>query len=495
MKIAALLPAVSFLCMHSLAVHAELSKNVTRNDLSPSDLKKVLKITTPANDFSKPEKFENMQAGAATSKAAPNRHAFSHPQANLTFADREQFFLGNGIFRKLWVSSPASTQASDGVGPLFNARSCQSCHVKDGRGNLPANGEAASSYLVQLGYFDSKKQSWMTDARYGGQFQTVAVGGHSAEGDVVIRYEDKVIEFSDGEKTSLRKPILSIANLAYGDMQKETQLSPRVAPQMIGMGLLEAIADEDIEVRHDPEDANADGVSGRVSKFVDGATSRIGRFGLKATKPTVLEQSAGAFSNDMGLSSVFHPANSGDCTKAQEKCLSAPHGEQARLGQHEVPLNLLKLVEFYSRNLAPPVRRDVSDPSVLRGKELFYQSGCISCHVPKYVTSRDAEDPQHRFQLIWPYTDMLVHDMGDDLVDGVGHNGGVSGREWRTPPLWGIGLTKVVNPQATYLHDGRARTLLEAVLWHGGEALPAQTLVRSMSAQQRSDLVNFLGSL
>lgn len=495
MKIAALLPAVSFLCMHSFAVHAEASKNINRNDLTPSDLKKVLKITTPANDFSKPEKFENMQAGAATSKAAANRHAFSHPQANLTFADREQFFLGNGIFRKLWVSSPASTQASDGVGPLFNARSCQSCHVKDGRGNLPANGEPASSYLVQLGYFDEKQQSWVSDARYGNQFQTVAVGGHSAEGDVVIRYENKVIDFADGEKALLRKPILSVANLAYGDMQKQTQLSPRLAPQMIGMGLLEAIADEDILLRHDPEDSNGDGISGRVSQFTDGANSRIGRFGLKATKPTVIEQSAGAFSNDMGLSTALHPANSGDCTQVQEKCLSAPHGQQARLGKHEVPMNLLKLVEFYSRNLAPPVRRDVGEPTVLRGKELFYQSGCISCHVPKYVTSRDADESHHRFQLIWPYTDLLVHDMGDDLVDGVGHNGGVSGREWRTPPLWGIGLTKTVNPQATYLHDGRARTLLEAVLWHGGEALSARTHVQAMSVQQRIDLVNFLGSL
>lgn len=490
-----LLFAVSLLSMHSFSVHAEVSKNLNRNDLNPSDLKKVLRITTPTTDFSKPEKFENMQAGAATSKAAPNRHAFSHPQANLTFADREQFFLGNGIFRKLWVSSPASTQASDGIGPLFNARSCQSCHVKDGRGNLPIDGEPASSYLLQLGYFDTQKQSWLSDVRYGNQFQTVAVKGHSAEGDVVITYENKLVEFADGGKTVLRKPALSVANLAYGDMQKETQLSPRVAPQMIGMGLLEAITDEDIESRQDPDDANGDGISGRVSRIVEGSISRIGRFGLKAAQPTVLEQSAGAFSNDMGLSTTLHTANFGDCTEVQEQCITAPHGEQKRLGKHEVPMELLLLVEFYSRNLAPPARRDVSDPSVLRGKELFYKSGCVSCHVPKYVTSRDARDPQHRFQLIWPYTDMLVHDMGDDIVDGVGHNGGVSGREWRTPPLWGIGLTKTVNSQATYLHDGRARTLLEAVLWHGGEALGARTHVQSMSEQQRSDLVNFLGSL
>lgn len=494
-KATTLLLAVSLLCIHSVAVHAEQFRKIDRKDLTPADLIKVQKITALTTDFSIPEKFENMQAGAATSKSPPNRHAFSQPQANLSFADREQFSIGNGLFRKLWVSSPASTLASDGVGPLFNARSCQSCHVKDGRGNLPAHGEPASSYLLGLGYFDTHTQKWVGDARYGDQFQTVAVGGHLAEGDVVIRYQDKVIEFTDGTTVTLREPLLSVDNLAYGNMQARTQLSPRIAPQMIGMGLLEAITDEDIESRDDPQDSDGDGISGRVSRIVEGATSRIGRFGLKAAKPTILEQSAVAFSNDMGLSTALHQATSGDCTTAQIKCLSAPHGEQLRLGKHEVPSHLLELVAFYSGNLAPPARRNVGKPEVLRGKQLFYQAGCVSCHVPKYVTSRAAKDPQQRFQLIWPYTDMLVHDMGDDLADGLGHNGNVSGREWRTPPLWGIGLTQTVNTQATFLHDGRARTLLEAVLWHGGEALAARTEVQAMSVQQRFDLVNFLESL
>lgn len=196
---------------------------------------------------------------------------------------------------------------------------------------------------------------------------------------------------------------------------------------------------------------------------------------------------------DMGLSTPFKPDPFGDCTDAQGACRAMPTGVQSVLGEHEVPGNLIDFVTMYSSNLALPRRRNVDAPEVLAGKRLFYASNCIACHTPKYVTRRDAARPEHRFQLIWPYTDMLLHDMGAGLADGKGETR--EQREWRTPPLWGIGLTKVVNPSATWLHDGRARTLLEAVLWHGGEAQAARDRVVGMTPQDRKNLILFLESL
>ena len=416
-----------------------------------------------------------------------------HP--SLSFEERERFNLGNALFRKLWVSSPSSTQASDGLGPLFNARGCQSCHIKDGRGQLPADGETASSFLLQLGPAAGAPDDWSGDERYGRQVQTFATPGLPAEASIDIRYREHEVRFDDGSTASLRSPTYTLDDLSHGDLEPTTALTPRMAPPMIGLGLLEAISDGDILNLEDPGDRDEDGISGRANRIADADGTRLGRFGLKADKPTVREQAAAAFATDMGLSNALHPANAGDCTGMQPGCLDAPHGEQPRLGKHEVPRELLDLVTFYSSNLAPPVRRDVDAPEVLQGKAAFYAAGCAECHTPKYVTSRDAADEQHRFQLIWPYTDMLLHDMGEALADGIGSFGGVSGREWRTTPLWGVGLAQTVNPQATFLHDGRARTLMEAVLWHGGEAENARQEVLAMSRDERDSLIRFLESL
>ena len=466
-----------------------------RPDLNAEDDRRVVRVTALAKTFDAPEKFEAMQGGAGTSRSPLDRHAFSQPLSNLTFADREKFSLGNALFRKVWVSSPATTQTSDGLGPFFNARSCQSCHIQDGRGNLPDDSEVASSFLFHLARFDVDDQRWTGDTHYGSQIQTAAVQGHLAEGVIAVEYSGKGMQFNDGDRLTLRKPTYTIEKLSYGELNGDTQVSPRIAPPMIGLGLLGAVSETDILSRADPDDRNGDGISGRASRAGDDEDAPIMRFMLKASQPSVRAQSAAAFSNDMGLSTVLRPNNSGDCTAMQTNCIDAPHGEQSRLGQYEVPETLLDLVAFYSRNLAPPVRRDVGDDDVLSGKALFYGADCIACHTPKYVTARDSIEAQHRFQLIWPYTDLLVHDMGDGLADGAGNNGGVSGREWRTPPLWGIGLTNTVNPQATFLHDGRARSLMEAVLWHGGEAEQARTRVLAMSAQERNQLIRFLESL
>ena len=303
------------------------------------------------------------------------------------------------------------------------------------------------------------------------------------------------MKLSGGDVARLRKPTYTAANLAYGPLHPEAMLSPRVAPQMIGLGLLEAIPAADILALADPEDADGDGISGRAnvvwSKEFD--QPMLGRFGLKAGNPTVFQQSAEAFVGDIGISSSLFPRGWGECTQAQTACRDAPHGDgDDRV--FEIDDEILHLVTYYSRNLGVPARRDVDDPQVLRGKEVFYTTGCTACHQPSFVTHRLEGQPEQSFQLIWPYTDMLLHDMGPGLADNR-PEARANGSEWRTPPLWGIGLTQRVSGHTYFLHDGRARSLLEAVLWHGGEAQPQRDAVVQMPPEDRAALIRFLESL
>lgn len=465
-----------------------------RPDLSREDWQRVQQVTRPATDFSRAEPFEAMQGGAGTTNKQINADIFSQPSANLSFEGRQSFMVGNGLFRKDWVSSPSSTQASDGLGPLFNARSCQACHVKDGRGTVPGldpdDQRDAMALLIRLALPDGSP-----DPVYGRQFQPFAVPGLAGEGRLKIEYSPQDVILSGGEVVTLMKPSWQLADAGYGPLNSDLRLSARLASPMVGLGLLEAIHPDDLRANVDSENARRDGIEGRLNWLKDPVSGAMvpGRFGWKAEQIDILHQSSEAFAMDMGLSTPLHPDPYGDCTVAQTACHALPHGAQAALGAHEVPGPLIDFVALYAANLALPQRRDVDDPQVLAGKRLFYESNCIVCHVPKYVTRRDAERPEHRFQLIWPYTDLLVHDMGPGLADGQGETR--SQREWRTAPLWGIGLTKVVNPQATWLHDGRARTLLEAVLWHGGDAQAARDRVVSMSPEDRQNLLLFLESL
>ena len=478
---------------------------MVRDDLSQADRSRVRAVTSLATEFSRPERYERMAGGAATSLASVNPNAFSHPSANLDFEGKRDFAVGNGLFRKLWIAAPASTRASDGLGPLFNARACQRCHIKDGRGHPPRDaGDLATSMVLGLavasraseggGESEPPLPSTRPDPVYGRQLQDFAVPGIPAEGRMRVSYEEFAVELNGGEKASLRRPTYSVVDLAYGSMASEVILSPRVAPPMIGLGLLEAVHPSDIVAGADPDDADGDGVSGRPSIVSGPGGDRLGRFGWDASTQSVLEQSAKAFSADIGISSPVAPDPFGDCTESQAACRSMPTGVQPDLGDTEAPDPVLDLVAFYSSNLAVPARRDVDDPEVLRGKGLFYGAGCASCHRPKFVTRRDAVRPEHRFQLIWPYTDLLLHDMGEDLADDARAEAGL-GREWRTPPLWGIGLTETVSGHTFFLHDGRARNLLEAVLWHGGEALAARNAVAAMEPAERAALLRFLGSL
>lgn len=478
-----------------------------RSDLTPEDLARVRAVTTPTTDFSRAENFEAKPAGAGTTTFAPNADSFSHFLANLSFEQEEQFKLGNALFRKIWVSSPSSTQASDGLGPLFNARGCQSCHLKDGRGHPPFPGQADNvSMFLRLSVppgeddtrlaMDGVVAGEVGDPIYGTQLQNFAVPGLKAEGQMVIDYADLPVTLGDGTVVTLREPHYSVADLAYGALSDDVMLSPRLANPMIGLGLVEQIPAEDILAHADPDDADGDGISGRPNWTIEPVSQSVmlGRFGWKAGMASIRSQSAAAFAGDIGIATPLVNLPHGDCTENQPQCLALPTGEQARLGLSEAPDPVLDLVTFYAQTLGVPERRDVGDPAVLRGKAAFYGAGCASCHVPKFVTSRNAENPAHRFQLIWPYADFLLHDMGEGLAD---HRpeGLADGREWRTPPLWGIGLTQTVSGHTFFLHDGRARDLVEAILWHGGEAQAARDAFAQMSQAMRDDLVAFLESL
>ncbi|WP_421611934.1 di-heme oxidoredictase family protein [Agrobacterium tumefaciens] len=477
-----------------------------RDDLTEKDQSRVQAVTAPTMDFTMPEPFEAMSGGATTSTNKADSGAFSHPSATMPFERKQDFKLGNALFQKLWVSSPSSTQASDGLGPLYNARSCQACHVKDGRGRPPLVGEDAVSLFLRLARPARNEAERAAIARhevlnfpdetYGRQLQNVAIPGLAAEGKPVVTYIEKPVRLADGEVVMLRKPDYAVAGLHYGPLGVDTTLSARIAMPTLGLGLIEAIADADILAGADPDDKNGDGISGRPAFVRDHRTGevKLGRFGWKAQNASVRDQSASAFSHDIGISTPDTPNAYGDCTDVQKDCLAMPTGVQPRLGPVEAPDPILDLVTFYTENLAVPQRRDVGDPTVLRGKQLFYASGCTSCHTPKFVTRRDAADPMQSFQLIWPYSDFLLHDMGEELADGQ-QVGEASGQEWRTQPLWGIGLTRSVNGNGFYLHDGRARSLTEAILWHGGEAQKARDAFAALQKSDRQALLAFLESL
>ncbi len=465
------------------------------------------RILAPTQDFSAPEQWESLSGGSATNRKRFDREAFSQPSANLSFAQRADFFIGNGLFRRLWVTAPASTRTADGLGPYFNARACQRCHLKDGRGHIPTGPEDdAVSMFLRLSIpprNDSEKQllasgrdAVIPEPTYGGQLQDLAIPGYRAEGRMVIRYTPLPVTLADGETVTLRRPEYSTTKLAHGPMQSDVMLSPRVAPPMIGLGLLEAIAEADILANADPDDRDGDGISGRPNRVWSQKHNQVtlGRFGWKAGKPDLTEQNAGAMAGDIGVSNALHPDVWGDCTTAQTDCRAAAHGGDPEDGGLEASDKVMNPILFYTRNLAVPARRDAGNTDVLRGKALFYGAGCTGCHRPKFATRPDFPVEPLAGQLIWPYSDLLLHDMGEGLAD---HRpeGQATGREWRTPPLWGIGLTETVNGHTQFLHDGRARNLTEAILWHGGEARAARDAFAAMPKPDRELLLLFLESL
>lgn len=440
----------------------------------------------------------DVKSGGDTSVKKDGANAYSLPSGNLPMTKRLDFSVGNSFFRNPWVQAPASTDARDGLGPLFNTNGCQNCHIKDGRGHPPeANDTHAVSMLVRLSIpamTPEQKKAYIKDGvipepTYGGQLQDFALQDQTPEGQIKITYTDVPVKFTDGTEVVLRKPKLEITDLGYGDMHPDTQFSARVAPPMIGLGLLESIPDATLEAWADEYDKNADGISGKTNRVWDVQKNdfAIGRFGWKAGQPTLMQQNAAAFNGDVGLTSRLFPNE--NCTSHQSLCADLPNG-----GQPEVSDKILNFVEFYSQHLAVPIRRNVNDEQVVLGQKLFASAGCESCHKTNVKTAKREGLPALSEQTIHPYTDMLLHDMGEGLAD---HRPEylASGTEWRTPPLWGIGYTQEVNGHTYFLHDGRARNLMEAVLWHGGEAEAAKSKVLTFNQKERDALIAFLNSL
>lgn len=425
--------------------------------------------------------------GGAVSVDNQSPLAFSQPAPGLTNDEELLFFVGNSFFNQNWVSAPASTTARDGLGPLFNARSCSGCHLRDGRGAPPQSIGLGDGLLLRLGIPDGSS-GLLPDPMYGFQLQTGAIGGVPAEGQFQIIQQALSGSFADGTTYSLLQPEYQLVNLAYGVPDPGTRISPRIAPQVIGMGLLEAIEEADLIALSDPGDLDGDGISGRLNTVWDEPSGayRSGRFGWKAGAASISHQVASAFLHDMGITSALFPME--NCLPAQVECHSAPNG-----GVPEIDPDDFDKVVLYNSTLAVPFQRNPNDAGVIAGEEIFREIGCANCHAGPYRTGWHPIAVLSN-QAIRPYTDLLLHDMGEDLADNR-PEAEADGREWRTPPLWGIGLFATVNGHTRYLHDGRARNLEEAILWHGGEALPAQSAYRQLSTDQRNQLLTFLQSL
>jgi CxxC motif-containing protein (DUF1111 family) len=433
---------------------------------------------------------------------ATGKNAFSFPAANLSDAERTRFVIGNSFFKRNWVIAPASTTARDGLGPHFIARSCGACHALDGRGAPPdfrrgLADEQPLALLLRLSVPGTDAHGGpRPEPVYGDQFTNAAVPGVKPEGEVTLRWKPIRGRFADGTPYTLQQPVYGFRKLGYGPMAKDVRVSPRIAPQVIGMGLLEAIPEAEIERNAAEQTAMPGPIKGQPNRVWDAVAKRemIGRFGWKANVATVAHQTAGAFLGDIGITSSVFPNET--CTPKQADCRAAPRGAKGQAP--EIDDKTLHDVIFYQATLAPPARRQAHDAQVLQGQKLFAQAQCAVCHRPSYVTGEGPfphlTSPALKGQTIWPYTDLLLHDMGDALADGR-PDFRANGRQWRTPPLWGIGLIKDVNGHQRLLHDGRANGVLEAILWHGGEAEDSKQQVLRMSREDREALVKFVESL
>ncbi|MBF7072200.1 c-type cytochrome [Glaciecola sp. MH2013] len=521
-------------------------------------------ISTPVLDHSGleplsasvPDNAEYLSGGDAT-LFVTNEDAFStRPDPIKDDFQLDGFFTsGDHIFRT----------PHDNAGPLLNTNNCQGCHLNDGRGVLPLDTSSPlTSALVKIG--DSLGNP---DPVYGSQIQTFAIqsfdssdfesgwpvynasiNGDQLKGEAFteIHYELISGTYPDGTSYELRKPIYKIRDTSFGPFTEDIRFSVRVSPQVFGAGLLAAIPQENILALADENDSNNDGISGRASFVLDVSNVNqapetvIGRFTYKAQTPNVLQQAAAAYRGDTGVTSSIFPDEV--CTSNQVACEVAVEREGKVKPEHDISDNSLALVEFYNRVLGVPARRGfdstnaIWETDIVLGREHFFNNGCVACHTPRHITEEAAGSVLGELtltgleenaspiemlsnQVIFPYTDLLLHDMGgscsvtreladgsscssgqacfyvqrcDGLADGL-IQGDASGSEWKTPPLWGLGLVQTVNARASFLHDGRARTIEEAVLWHGGEAMASKQAFMQMDEQQRQQLLSFLASL
>lgn len=415
--------------------------------------------------------------------------AFNAPAGNITNEHNLTFGSGNSFFRRNWVAAPASTADLDGVGPTFNARSCGACHDQDGRGRgyTEKNNNVHVSLLFRLSEWTPSGVT--PHPAYGDQLNPQALPPVPGEAQPQVEFRTVKGQFADGTPYELRKPIFTFVNFAFGEFDENTLISPRVGPHLVGLGLIEALEDETLLSNADPNDLDGDGISGKANYVIDQKTRRLalGRFGWKANQPSLAQQNAAAFLGDMGLTTELFPEN--NCPPLQLECLGTHSG-----GDPEVKPKILDFVLLYTRLLGVPERREPHALEVIAGEKTFNTIGCASCHTSQFTTGSSHPLSELHNQTFYPYSDFLVHDMGEELADNR-PDGLADGREWRTPPLWAIGLFQTVNKHQNLLHDARARGVEEAILWHGGEAEPAREAYKGLSKEDRANLVRFVNSL
>ncbi len=440
---------------------------------------------------------EELQGGENGTINLASGDAFAQPIPPMLTADVINFKVGRTFFHTSWITAPSSTQAVDGLGPLFNANSCNSCHIEDGRGRTPFSAtEQLSSVLIRISIAGQDPHGGPNpDPDLGLQLRNNSILKATPDAQVYVIYTDKIVTYPDGSTDTLRVPAYQFQNLRNGH-PVDFMYSPRIAPQLVGMGLLQAIPEQTLLSYADPDDVNNDGISGKAN-YVWSATQQqtvLGRFGGKAYEPDVRQQVAGAFSGDIGITTpVFPDAN----LYGLEQTLfgSLPNGSDS-IGEPELPEPYFTNTVFYTEALAVPQRRNWTDATVQRGKSIFVQLACSKCHIPQLQTGPFSDVPLLSNQTIHPYTDLLLHDMGPDLADGRSDYL-ATGSEWRTPPLWGIGLVSLVNNNngMFLLHDGRARTIEEAILWHGGEAEKSKDAFVKLPKADIDALVKFINDL
>lgn len=439
-----------------------------------------------AKDFPESEQDPRLSGGSQTTFNAGSG-AFDQSFFGLNAHDQLIHDIGDSKFSSAFVTAPA--HVNPGIGPLFNNISCGSCHQSQGSGVPPQAGQTAGleSFFLLLSNGGVDEHGAPADVPgFGNQLQNNSSYGKPKEADYSVTYTNQTFTYPDGSTAILRAPTYNITHIYPGGTLAGAQISPRMAPAVFGLGLLENIGDATLTSMANQWRTDTNVISGQVQYVWDVVKNQlsVGRFGHKCERPSVEQQVAEALSQDIGITNKLFP---------QENCVN--QSQYYDDGLHpEITDSLLNALVYYMRTIAVPARRNVTDPTVMRGEQLFKEAKCAGCHRPTVVTDVNVILPQVSNQTIHPYTDLLLHDLGPGLADGRAvYN--ASGSEWRTCPLWGIGLTQVVTGQTAFLHDGRATTLEQAILWHAGQASYSKTFFTNLPKSDRDAVIAFLNSL
>lgn len=433
-----------------------------------------------------PDISNRVMAGGETTYMLANTFSYSTPALNLTPEQNDRHMEGDAMFEQTFVSNPAPNFG--GLGPIFNSNSCISCHPGEGRAPFPDDLVRSRGFFMRVSLPGADAHGGpLSVPGLGTQVQNRAISGFRPEGRFGVTYTDIVETFKDGTQVVLKKPNYTLIGVTT-TIPADILISPRTSMPVYGLGLLEFIPEADLLAAEDIEDKNKDGISGKVNRVWDEANQRmaIGRFGWKANTASLLDEVAGSFAGDLSVTNPYHGYR-----------VELGHGQvDSDDGRDDEPEMTKKQVDdtaFYLQTLAVPAARNMNKASVRNGSRIFDGIGCAACHTPK---QRTLQAPINALanQTFYPYTDMLLHDMGEDLADGR-PDFLANGREWRTRPLWGIGLQALASGHTHFMHDGRAKNITEAILWHGGEALRSKEIFKKLTKKERADLLEFLNSI